>query len=139
MQRHAEIIVISFERGERSCLVFNSLLVGALGNSEIMAKMPLPGFLFLTGFCEPLGTVLPQRFEQPIPRPAGRHFVGHDERAIHEATDQVRDVGVALRSVELADAFGGFERPPSREDRQPIKEASFRLAQQLVAPVHRRP
>ena len=51
----------------RSCLVFNSLLVGALGNSEIMAKMPLPGFLFLTGFCEPLGTVLPQRFEQPIP------------------------------------------------------------------------
>src|SRR6476646_7105024 len=68
-QRDAKIIVVSFERGERSCLLFDSLLVNTLSNRQVIAEVSFAGILFLARFDEPLGTVLPQSFKQSIPQP----------------------------------------------------------------------
>ena len=69
------------------------------------------------------------------PSPVG---LGHDERLVHQPREQVQD-------LPLFDAFSGAHRlrrlqgPPAREDREPPEQLPLGFAQELVAPVQRRP
>jgi hypothetical protein len=94
LQCHTKIIVVSFECGERSCLVFDSLLVSALSNGKVMAKVSLAGILFLTRFDEPVGAVLPQSFEQPIPQLIVVNLFHCHQRLVHELLNTIERIAL---------------------------------------------
>ena len=72
-----------------------------------MVEVSLAGILFLTHFDKPLGAVLPQTFEQPIPQRIVVQLFDCHERLVHELLDTIERI--TLR--------------PDRFDRSQIKAA----------------
>ena len=87
-------------------------------------------------FLEPLEPVLPHGLEQPIARHAVAGLHG-DERLVHERGDAVEDV-LRLERLARADRLRRVEREAAEEHREPAQQHLLPLAEQPVAPFHRR-
>ncbi len=73
--------------------------------------------------------ILAHRLQQPVPIVAALD-VDFDERPVDETAEEVDGIGGVAK-----DGLCGFQRPAA-EDRQPTEGIPFRLAEQVVAPVH---
>ncbi len=75
-----------------------------------------------------------QGFEQRVALNTVCGLLGDNERLAHEPSQQVEHV-LGGQATIGTDCLGRRKCPPAGEHRQAFKEASLRLAQQLVAPL----
>ena len=92
----------------------------------------VPGLPLPHRFGEPLGTVPPQRFEQPIPQLLVVKLFDCQQRLVHELLNMIERIALG------PDCFDSGQIKAAGENRQPSEQFAFLLGQQIVAPVDRR-
>jgi len=100
---------------------------------EMSLAQPIGG----VGLHEAFARILADRLEEPVPALAGELPVKHHEGFTDQPRQQIEHV-VLADAVASTHVLSSLERPRRREYRQPAKQLSFDIRQELVTPVHGR-
>ena len=99
--------------------------------------MPLPQLAVLTRLAQPLRSVQPHRLQHPVPAVAAavRH---RQDRPVHQARDQIDDL-LTFQPRARAHCLRRLQAETAGEHAQPPPQDPLLHAEQLMAPLHRRP
>src|SRR4051794_31476139 len=89
-KRPAEVVVIGFKRGERTCLLFDPLPVSAFGYTQEIIEVSFPGKFFLARFGQTLGTISAQCLKQTIAQALLLQLLDGNEGFIDELFDRIQ-------------------------------------------------
>ena len=147
LQRDAEVAVLGDAAAEhlpahrpRRLAAVEHRGRGVLDQRQDAVPVPQRQRAGFPGGLEPLGGVLPDRVQQPVPGIAGRLAVQHHQRLVDQRDQQAEDLvggdGLASAGGIIRADLLGHVQVPAGEHRQPAQQRLLGLVQQLVAPVH---
>ncbi len=137
VERRAQIVVLEREHRGPVPLADEALRVGAIGEGEELGEVPLPRGLRLSRLDQALLSVLAHGLEQTVAGIRAALALHHHQRLVDQAREQVHDLELVRR---LARHPGRrFQRPPTREHREPPEQTLLLGRELVVAPLDRRP
>src|SRR5579862_6278034 len=89
--------------------------------------------IILPSLDEPVASVLPDGFQEPVPRLA-RDLAVEDQAFVNQRSEHVEDLPL-LDTIAGANGFRAIEPPASLEHGEPLEQLLFAVAQQVVRPV----